>query len=492
MSIGVLKNSKWLVPLIVGLVILSSFILRVYNIDIRPFHHDEGVNFHFLRETVKKGYYSYSHENYHGPLYFYVTAFFRGLYGNSELAIRLSSVVAGVALVALPFLVMESAGSVFVVLSAILTALSASLVFHSRYAIHEMLFVTLSVWFAVSVFNWVRIGSRNLLIQSGLALALLIATKETFVITGAAVLLGLLFSFSPREIIRRFWNSKRDFGLAIVISTIVLFGIFSGGFRWVDGIREMFLAVPQWIGRGSGDTGHFKPFLYYTRLLLQTEPWLIFGFGLSVLVLILSILPVNFIKPLIRNFKEDSWFRFLCGCSLGLWLVYGYVKYKTAWLIISQSAFFILLVARLFTILLESKRVVRLVGLCFSALVICGSIFSTYYFNYRFPYGSEHPYCYVHTSEGMLRLVDDIKHYRDNIPTAKVLIGVNTYWPLPYYVRDFEKYVAYQKDPKPEALSSTYDIMILDNKETWTAPGWVRKYYRLSGVQESYTYFRTK
>lgn len=492
MKIEPLKSSKWLVPLIVGMVVVLSFLIRIYEIDIRPFHHDEGVNFHFLRETIKKGYYSYSHENYHGPLYFYATAFFRGLYGNSELAIRLSAIVAGVVLVALPFLVMETAGVTFAVISALFLATSSSLIFHSRYAIHEMLFVTLSVWFAASVFNWLKFGTRSHLIQSGIALALLITTKETFVITGAAVLLGLFFSFSPREIFNRFWNARKDFGVATVLSTIILFGIFSGGFRWVDGIREMFLAVPQWIGRGSGDTGHFKPFLYYSELLLSTEPWLIFGFGFTGLMMALLLLPFLRVKQVCQKLKEDLWLRFILGCSIGLWIIYGFVKYKTAWLIISQSAFLILLLSKMLSLLIDSKSLVRTLGLFLVFIIFCFSTASAYYYNFRFPYGSEHPYCYVHTSEGMVRLIDDVKHYRNTIPTARVLIGVNTYWPLPYYVRDFEKFVAYQKDPNPESLSKTYDILILDKNETWSAPGWVRKYYRLSGVQESYTYFRTR
>ncbi|MCB0340148.1 MAG: hypothetical protein KDD53_11115, partial [Bdellovibrionales bacterium] len=50
-----------------------AYVLRTYEIGLRPLHNDEGVNFYFLQEIGRLGYYPYSHENYHGPLYFYFT-----------------------------------------------------------------------------------------------------------------------------------------------------------------------------------------------------------------------------------------------------------------------------------------------------------------------------------------------------------------------------------------------------------------------------------
>ena len=116
------------------LIIVSAFLLRCYAIDLRPFHHDEGVNYHFLREMVNRGYYPYLHENYHGPFYFYFAQFIRWGYGDSELSIRMPSIIAGTGICLLPMFFL-SRGVLFVLVSALLLAISPSMIFHSRYAI---------------------------------------------------------------------------------------------------------------------------------------------------------------------------------------------------------------------------------------------------------------------------------------------------------------------------------------------------------------------
>src|SRR6266550_7696160 len=56
-----------------AILIIGAF-LRLYNLSLVPFHHDEGVNGNFLVPLVREGVskYQYNPENYHGPtLYFF-------------------------------------------------------------------------------------------------------------------------------------------------------------------------------------------------------------------------------------------------------------------------------------------------------------------------------------------------------------------------------------------------------------------------------------
>ncbi len=110
-------------------------------------------------------------------------------------------------------------------------------------------------------------------------------------------------------------------------------------------------------------------------------------------------------------------------------------------------------------------------------------------YNFSVPYGNSNPYSYVHTRDGMLRMVDDLKAYMKKHPDAGVLVGVGGYWPLPYYLRDLQK-IGYERITEPESRADRYDVLILDSTVAWENPGWLRKYYRLSDVQESNTYFR--
>lgn len=486
-------RNKSLTSLLVLAILIGAFFLRTYEIELRPLHHDEGVNFHFLKEIGAKGYYPYSHLNYHGPSYFYLSKLFLNIFGENELGLRLGSIVSGMVLVALPFFIMESLGVGFALLTAAFLALSPSLVFHSRYAIHEMLFLLLSIWFAVANFKWFASGAKSDLYQIFISLALLIATKETFVITGAATLLGLFCAFGLRHVGSQVLNNWPRYGGPFVAFTVLLLGSFSGGFQWLAGIHEMFLAIPQWIGRGTGDVGHFKPFLFYTRVIQRTEPHLLIFYAISLGAFFAFILPKLKEFKVAQIFWQDRFLRFLIGLSVGFWLIYGLVSYKTVWLIISQTGAFILLMTRVFYLsYVNSSRLSRgLIGVVV-ALSLGVSASNSIYFNFTEPYSQSHPYCYVHTSEGMLRLVSDIKKYQQSHPSSKILVGVNSYWPLPFYLKDYASLVAYQGDSSPLGLSDRFDILIVDSKHTQELPGWIRKYYRLSGVQESNTYFKIK
>jgi len=484
--------------LVISILLIVGFCLRSYEIDLRPFHHDEGVNYHFLREAIRRGFYPYSNENYHGPFYFYFANFIRIIYGDSEFAIRLPSIISGVLLLCAPVIVSGSQGIIFCLISALFFAISPSLIFHSRYAIHEMTFVTLSIFLGLCSYNWIlNSNKKRELIYLALFLALLISTKETFIITTFSIVLGLVAAFGPSKILNCLKSQSKELYVSFILFVTVLFGIFSAGFRWGDGLKEMFMAIPQWIGRSSSDTGHFKPFIYYAKAILKTESWLLYVPLLVIFYLLIEFLVFRFkLKrkaPLYHLFIEDRFLRFITIWAITQSAVYGFVQYKTPWLIINQTAVMILLFAKILSLLIEHFNL-KVKILSFLVVFICTilSLISSYLYNIKISFGSQNPYSYVHTSAGMIRMVDDIIQYRKHFPSARVLIGVNTYWPLPYYVRNFESFVAYQKDAKAQSQFNQFGVMILDKTENWQDKSWTRKYYRLSDVQESFVYFRVK
>ncbi|PYS82871.1 MAG: hypothetical protein DMF70_07445, partial [Acidobacteria bacterium] len=53
-------------------ILITGAFLRLYDLGLVPFHHDEGVNGNFLVTLVREGRYQYDPQNYHGPtLYFF-------------------------------------------------------------------------------------------------------------------------------------------------------------------------------------------------------------------------------------------------------------------------------------------------------------------------------------------------------------------------------------------------------------------------------------
>lgn len=480
-------SKRWL---LVGLLLIAALALRVIQIEVRPLHSDEGVNFHFIEEIQRRGYYPYSHENYHGPFLFYVGLATVSLLGDSILSFRLSSIVAGLLLCCAPLLLSWSRWRLLPLFWISLLALSPSMVFHSRYMIHEMWFCLGGCLLGIGLCRWL-IEERS----SGLAIAvggvgLQVVNKETFIITVFAAGIATLFTRRPRDLLRLF---QRDWAVLLWSMVGVVAGvflIFSAGGTWYGGLREMFLAVPQWVGRGHSDVGHFKPFWDYARILRITEPltWVAVLGPLSLLALL-------FRTPRFPTGAGDSvrFLRFWSWWGLAIFLVYSIVKYKTPWLIINLTLPAIALIAALFHLALRHKRSLEGLVMFVWVAAILASLGFTRLYNFKTPYGPKNPYSYVHTSPGFLELVGDIEEHWNLHPDAKVLIGVNAYWPLPYYLREKKSQLGYINTGPLDSIDGykqEYDIIIAERERVVDWQGWERRYYRLSDVEESQTYYR--
>jgi uncharacterized protein (TIGR03663 family) len=132
--------------LIGGIIVTAiAAFLRFFLLELKPLHHDEGVNGYFLLELFRKGIYRYDPSNYHGPTLYFDTLVFTKLFGLETFSIRASVAVFGVLLVILTLFLRKYIGTVGSLTTALLLALSPGMVFISRYFIHEMLFVFFSL-----------------------------------------------------------------------------------------------------------------------------------------------------------------------------------------------------------------------------------------------------------------------------------------------------------------------------------------------------------
>src|SRR4030095_11574212 len=66
---GEISQRTWLICSL-SIIAVAAF-LRLYYLDLVPFHHDEGVNGNFLVRLVREGFYHYDPANYHGPTLYY-------------------------------------------------------------------------------------------------------------------------------------------------------------------------------------------------------------------------------------------------------------------------------------------------------------------------------------------------------------------------------------------------------------------------------------
>lgn len=161
---------------LIGCVIVTAIavFLRFYDLALKPLHHDEGVNGYFLITLFRDGVYKYDPTNYHGPTLYYISLFFTKLFGLETLPIRWSVAVFGVLTVVLIFFLKDYIGKIGSLTAALFVALSPGMVFISRYFIHEMFFVFLSLAMVLSVLFFIEKRRAGYFAVAWLALILFV------------------------------------------------------------------------------------------------------------------------------------------------------------------------------------------------------------------------------------------------------------------------------------------------------------------------------
>ena len=147
-------DALWYVSCI--LITITAIFLRFVSLTIKPLHHDEGVNGWFLTTLFRDGVYKYDPANYHGPTFYYIALAFAKLFGLNTYSIRASVAVWGVLIVILAFFLRRYIGNIGSLFAALFLALSPGMVYISRYFIHEMFFVFLSLGVVVSVVYFIE------------------------------------------------------------------------------------------------------------------------------------------------------------------------------------------------------------------------------------------------------------------------------------------------------------------------------------------------
>ena len=144
----------WLVSCVL-VTAIASF-LRFFWLELKPLHHDEGVNGYFLTTLFRSGEYKYDPANYHGPDLYYIALAFTKTFGLNTLSIRGSVAVFGVLTVVPAFFLKKYIGKTGSLFAALFLALSPGMVYISRYFIHEILFVFFSFGIVVAILFFIE------------------------------------------------------------------------------------------------------------------------------------------------------------------------------------------------------------------------------------------------------------------------------------------------------------------------------------------------
>jgi uncharacterized protein (TIGR03663 family) len=341
-------------------IFFVAALLRLYDLNLVPLHHDEGVNGNFLVRLVREGVYHYDPANYHGPTLYYFAAFFPWLlrlffgagaqnnYGLTTATIRLVPALFGLATVGLIFTLRRNLGTVATLGAALLLAISPGAVYLSRYFIHETLFVFFTLGLVVAALKFYEQARLIYLILAAISAALLFATKETAMISAGVLLIALIItrvygllsgsaSATGRTKKKKRKTTAADdssdagfvervggagklaawIGLALLVFIAVYVIFYSSFFtNFPKGVYDSLKTFQFWTKTGKEAHKHPKV-TYFWWLLLQESPLLVLGaIGAAVAVL----------KPL------KSFALFCALWAFGLIAAYSLIAYKTPWL----------------------------------------------------------------------------------------------------------------------------------------------------------------
>jgi len=344
-----IPESAWMVASL--LILAAAALLRLYALELKPMHHDEGVNGFFLTTLVRGGGYKYNPENYHGPTLYYLALPPVALFGLGTFAVRSLTAVFGVATVGLVLALRRHVGAVAALAGAALVAVSPAAVFFSRYFIHETLFVFFTLGIVVAALRFYETGTAWHMMLLSVSAAMLFATKETAFISVGTLALAWLVAWAwarltarrpapaPAREKRRAkpapasgWEAFVEraggvgrlallavSGLALFVLVNVIF--YSSFFTHGKGVDDAVEALKVWAKTGTSDF-HKKSVHTYVGWLWQEE------------APILILAAVGAAAALFTRGKNR--FAIFAGAwAFGMLAAYSLIPYKTPWLVLS-------------------------------------------------------------------------------------------------------------------------------------------------------------
>lgn len=483
---------------VILLLFTGAVAFRLPKLDTRPLHNDEAVNAIKVAELWQDGRYRYDPDEYHGPTLHYATAPFLSLSGASnrnevhDKALRYATVFFGGAIVLTLLLFVEGLGRHAMSWAALFVAISPAMVFYSRYFIHEMLLVFFTALTIGAGWRYFRRPSPTWAITSGVGLGLMFATKETFVLSVAAMGIALIAT-GWLELKNRGEHTSKFLRVRTALSSInwnhVLLFVVSSGVIWFlfftsflanfRGPVDSLLTYFPWLKRAAGHSPHLHPWYFYIHRLGWFQP-LKGPIWSEALILILATIGV------IISFRRQHppLLRFLAIYSIVLAAIYSAISYKTPWCLLNFYFGLILLagVGAAYLVEVSGKRIVRAAVI----LILLGASIQLTAQSWRAShiYASDrrNPYVYAQTVPDILKLVQRAEGIAGVSPSGfetvvKVISPDSDYWPLPWYLRRFQHIGWYDEIPEdPFApiviVSSSFDARLDDKSERkWIMAG---------------------
>lgn len=434
----------------------TGLALRLLWLDVRPLHHDEGVNGWFIVRLLDGYRYEYDPERFHGPFLYFFGAPWALLLGMSETVLRLpvALVSASIPLLLLPL--RSRLGRPGVTVSAWLLAVSPSLVYYGRDLIHETYLVFFTLALVAAASRWLESGRERHLVLAALSLGLMFTVKETAALTMAVFTVAGLVAWWAGgrrlpDLPLPLAGEGRGRGflrtialvLALVVPYVLLYTSF---FTHPAGLVDSFRAYMPWTEKGFEGSGHEKPWDYFLRLLLTFET---------------AALVAAVLGSLAALRRRDPFGLFCAVWWAGQLAAYSAIPYKTPWLAMNVVLPLALSAGMLFGDFTRLRGVVRAALVAVVLLASAWTASRAVDVSFRRYDDERLGLVYVQAPRDLRDLVTLIEEAAARSGAGKG-IAVRFYtgnrWPMPWYLREYTNVLWGQEIPG----DPSGDVLICD------------------------------
>jgi uncharacterized protein (TIGR03663 family) len=472
-----ISRTSWII--VAAGILLVAAALRLWDLTLAPFHHDEGVSGWFVTQLLRTGTWAYNPGVYFGPTPYYAGLGSAILFGLNETAMRIIPAFFGLATIGLVLALRRYIGHVGALVAAGLLAVSTGWLYYSRSFFAEELLVCFTVALVYASWRWWESRRTEYLVLGAVSAALLFATKGTSYVAVAVLILSAVCVKVYEHLAIRWGAGVSRFGAtstgpasrrrattatgsrlssprerrsaqafdepflasigggqvvisspalgALMLFAVIYITLFSSFFSNPKGVLDSFGTLAAW--SSTATSTHVKPLTQYAEWAGRAEAPILALFVLGAFMAVLG-----------GRFRFALFASFWAG---GMFAAYSLIGYKEPWLMLNFVVPMAIVggygVDRLWQ--LWPGRRALLVGFVAALLIFSGyGAIRLSFLDYD---NDSNPYVYVQTSRDVLNLLDAVDAAGGDQP--RVAVMAPDYWPLPWYTRDNPRAVYFGK-----------------------------------------------
>lgn len=331
-----------------ALLVIVAVFTRLYELGVRPYHHDESIHAFYSWKIIEEGLGNYNYDPvYHGPILYYSTALVMALFGDNDFTGRLSAVLFGFGVLAFAWPLRRFLGRWGALCFLTLGVFSPAFTYFTRFVRHDIYVALGTIMFVVYAFLYGQTRFARYLYASAAGLAIAFCNKEDMYALGPVLILAfvlvllweVIYADDWRAALRAARTEIVDFLKRSAIPLLTAFLVFAT--IWLVFYTSFFNRNQNWFAAdralkywwGQHNIRRIGgPWWYYFPQLFVYDPLILFP------AFLLMLAPL--VTPRRGEGKATAGLSYVTGALTVAFLVCLFVDIDRAALILLAALFF--------------------------------------------------------------------------------------------------------------------------------------------------------